>query len=168
MSVRRLGSVCVCLLLTCMVAATVYSHTGPSDFSSVFGAVVVERDGCKDPCTDTTMKCRLECFHPSEGQPCDVDYCVLNNYHLAICEVGEPASGDPCETETDWNDWYRSGRKRDIEPEDCLNQGLDEETADECVFVHQDKTGWRTPCKTNQCYGAEDDYKTWAGRERCR
>ena len=163
MSALRRGG--LCLLSACLIAGAVHSYTGPSGFSSVLGGDT--RDGCREPCDDTTVKCRLECYHPAGGGDCILESCAINCYHLVECEAGDPVEEHECITDVDPGDWWRSWRHRDIEPEDCNDLGEDKEDAGECVFFDGDSPGSITPCGTDDCYGVQLDYIPVAGREIC-
>ena len=156
----------LCALPTALIAATVYTHTEPAEFSFVLGADMTHA-GCKEPCTDHHVRSLIECYHPPGGGDCELDSCYINNMHIAICEEGDPLEGeDPCVTGYDFGDWYRSGRQRDIEP-DCVDKGKVSVDLEQCE-IWGGLPGWETPCGADECYGMELDYQTAAGREECK
>jgi len=152
---------------------------------NVFGADVIA--GCKKPCNDITLMARQECLDPcnyfkeddeectdDEKTPngCNKNYCTINNYHLFICDPGDPASdAGKCEYHDVNTDWYRSSLVRQMPCTDrCVGPTPDpncDVTLPPCQYAGP-KRGFSTPCWSNECWGElKADNINKPGRRLC-
>jgi hypothetical protein len=155
------------LTAACFAATSVYSYSFASATIPVVGAAVTNHANCKN-CSDNGTKTRRECYD-LDGPPCDAEFCTVNDYQFAQCEVGMPGGeDDPCDTEPDPNDWYRRATVKDPSSP-CTSPGRNIETWPACgiVISEFDSGTWNSPCFTATCDGPTQFQLTYPSRSVC-